>query len=330
MDIRLSHLPSLRARSYRGSVDHAAMAELLNRWFRAQGIEEVASVAEIGHNYSHLENCDPATDMVMVEDADSRLVGYTRTDWWQVVDGPRKYAVFAKVDPDWSETKLPLALLEASQQRSREVAATHDVSCRQVLEGWAEDDSERVFVEAYLALGFEPVTHGAVMVRPHLDEIPPTVLPEGVEIRPVAENHLRQIWEADKQAFRDHWGYSEPTEEDWQRFLDFPHRDESLWKVAWAGDTVVGQVRSFINPEENDELGQKRGWTEFISTHRDWRKKGIATALICESLRELESRGMTEAALGVHVENPNGAFDLYESLGFEVTERSTTFQKPID
>lgn len=330
MDIDLSDLPDLTARPYRGPSDHAAMATMLNRWYRAIGTGEVATVEDLDHNYAHLENCDPSVDMVMVEDPDGRVVGYTRTDWWQVVDGERKYAVFAKVDPDWADSGLPLAMLSAAERHNRQIASSHHVTCPKVLEGWAEDDHERVMVESYLELGFSAITHGAVMVRPHLDDIPDVSLPAGVEIRPVQESHLRAIWEADKEAFRDHWGYSEPSEEDWDRFLSFPHRDESLWKVAWADDVVVSQVRTFINDAENTELGQKRGWTEFISTHRDWRGRGIASALICESLQELKLRGMNDAALGVHVENPNGAFRLYESLGYKVVERSTTFQKRID
>ena len=42
-----------------------------------------------------------------------------------------------------------------------------------------------------------------------------------------------------------------------------------MWKIAWAGDMVVGEVKSFINPEENKEMGYLRGYTEFISTHAD-------------------------------------------------------------
>ena len=44
----------------------------------------------------------------------------------------------------------------------------------------------------------------------------------------------------------------------------------------------------------------------------------MAKALICQSLRVLRDRGMHEAALGVHTENPTGAFQLYLSLGYEV------------
>jgi mycothiol synthase len=329
MDIDLSSLPDLRARGYRGPVDHRAMADLVNRWYRAVGTEDVSTPEEFDHNYAHLENCDPDTDMVLVETHDGRLVGYTRSDWWQVEGGERKYAVFAKLDPDWQDTALACALLKAAVEHGVLNAAGHDVDCSKVLEGWAAD-VEEVLRDAYLALGFTPVTYGAMMVRPHLDAIPDLTLPEGLQVRPVEEADLRTIWEADHEAFRDHWGYTERTEEDWERFVGFPHRDETLWKIAWEGDRVVGQVKSFINEAENAELGHLRGWTEFISTHRDWRKRGVASALICESLKELKARGMTEAALGVHTENPTGAFRLYESLGFEVRESYTTFHRPAD
>ena len=141
---------------------------------------------------------------------------------------------------------------------------------------------------------------------------------------------VAEFWEADVEAFRDHWGSAEPSEERYQQFLAFPYRDESLWKVAWNGNEIVGQVRSFINPEENEEFGRARGYAEFISTDRQWRKRGVATALICESLRTLRERGMTEAGLGVHTENPTGAYSLYLGLGFELTETYLTYRKPID
>lgn len=328
MDIDLSALPELRARPYRGASDHPAMAEMITRWCRASGIDEIATAADLDHNYAHIENCDPDTDMVMVETNSGRLVGYTRTDWQQEVEGPRKYAVFAKIDPDMRGTDLPLALLTAGRGRAQAIAVTDGVDCPKLFEG-SVSDHEPDLRQAYQALGFTPVTYGATMVRPNLDDVPDATLPVGLEIRPVEESHLRAIWEADKEAFRDHWGYAEPSEEDYLRFLEFPHRDESLWKVAWDGDGVAGQVRSFINADENAEFGQQRGWTEDISTRRDWRKQGVARALICASLRELKQRGMTDAALGVHTENPTGAFQLYESLGYAVTDRYTTFQLPI-
>ena len=105
--------------------------------------------------------------------------------------------------------------------------------------------------------------------------------------------------------------------------------DVSLWKVAWAGDQIVGQVKSFVNDEENAARGYRRGYTEYISTHRDWRNRGIASALLAMSLREIRDRGMTEAMLGVDTNNPGGALHVYTRLGFEVQKYDAVYTKPF-
>ena len=197
-----------------------------------------------------------------------------------------------------------------------------------VLEAWAGNRNEAA-TALIGAAGYEPVTYMAEMVRPSVDDLPDHALPEGVEIRPARDEDLRAIWEADMDAFRDHWGYVEPTEAGYERFLAFPYNDLSLWKIAWDDEGVAGQVKSFIDTAQNDEFDRKRGWTEAISTSRRWRRRGVAKALIVESIRELADRGMTEVALGVHTENPNGAYDLYESLGYEVVGTWTTYRKPL-
>ena len=169
----------------------------------------------------------------------------------------------------------------------------------------------------------------AQMVRPTVDDLPDHRLPAGLEIRPVRDEDIRTIWEADMEAFRDHWGYVEPTEQWYKQFISFPYMDTSLWKIAWDDEGVAGQVKSFIDSVQNEAHGRKRGWTEQISTSRRWRRRGVAKALIVESIRELAARGMTEVALGVHTENPNGAYQLYESLGYEVVQTWTTYRKPF-
>jgi ribosomal protein S18 acetylase RimI-like enzyme len=39
--------------------------------------------------------------------------------------------------------------------------------------------------------------------------------------------------------------------------------------------------------------------------------------------------GMEETALGVDVQNPHGALRLYESVGYHVDRRHTTYRKPL-
>ena len=55
--------------------------------------------------------------------------------------------------------------------------------------------------------------------------------------------------------------------------------DTGLWVVAWDGDEIAGVVQNWIWPEENEQLGVKRGWLEHISVRRPWRRRGLARAL---------------------------------------------------
>ncbi|MFW2334367.1 GNAT family N-acetyltransferase, partial [Ilumatobacter sp.] len=92
---------------------------------------------------------------------------------------------------------------------------------------------------------------------------------------------------------------------------------------------IVGQVKSYINVATNEQLGIRRGHSENIATHHDWRNRGIAGALLAMSLRELRDRGMTEAALNVDTGNPGGALHLYSGVGFEPVGHLAVYVKPV-
>jgi len=49
-----------------------------------------------------------------------------------------------------------------------------------------------------------------------------------------------------------------------------------------------------------------------------------------QSLGAVRGGGMTEAALSVLTENLQGAFRLYESVGFRIVRTWTTMYKPLD
>ena len=180
--------------------------------------------------------------------------------------------------------------------------------------------------------GYQPIRYFHEMVRPTLDNIPDFPLPEGLEVRPVQPDHYRKIWDASNEAFRDHWGFSEPTEEDYQAWLgDKSIFQPQLWQVVWdvASDQIAGQVRTFIDHGQNAKFNRKRGYTEFISVGRPWRKRGVARALIIRSLLVQKEQGMTQSALGVDSENPSGATRVYEDCGFQVVKKNTIYRKPL-
>lgn len=322
-------LPSpYRSRPYRGRGDHPAMAEILGAYHLHSGDPERPTVAQMDVTYANLTNCDPATDIAIVETTDGTPIAYARSAWADTADG-RDCIVFAPTLPTHLARPLFTALVDGLEAHMRPWVADERVGRFRAFASHPgpglAPEGESAWLES---LGYEAAHWGASLVRPHLDEIPERALPDCIEVRRVTTDMLRTIFEAHHEAFRHEWGFSEPVEEDFTLFVDDPLRDESLWKVAWCGDVVVGQVKSYINTEENVEHDRLRGYTEEISVHADWRNRGIAGALLAMSLSELATRGMTEAALGVDTDNPGGALHLYTSLGFDLQSYEAVYEKP--
>ncbi len=312
-------------RKYRGPDDLAGMAALINARDERDGIggEHVTAEA-MADQYDHLQRSDPDTDLVVVEAGDGVIVGYARVQWDDWAEGSRSYWMVFEADPASPDTEA--AVIDWAEARAQAIADEQHAHDRR-LHAEAAVGSGRE--GALVARGLRPIRYFAVMVRPDLADIPDRVLPDGVTTRPVRDDHVRAIWEADIEAFRDHFGYVEQTETDWEKFRDTAKRGTELWQVAWAGDQVVGQVRTHENQGEADRLGRRRGWTEDISTRRSWRGQGVASALICNSLRQLRDLGFDEAALGADTQNLTGAFDLYAALGYKQVSLGAIYERQI-
>jgi mycothiol synthase len=319
--------PAVVIRHLRAPDDYAEMNRVANDVRASMGDVFTTSVAQMAAYYDGADRFVSRRDVVIVE-RDGRIVGYARTGLNVELSGLHIYEVVPFLDPALDPGTLFPFLLELMEGHARALAAAEDAPDR-VLETFGGDAApER---EAHiLAAGFTPVRHGYAMVRSHLEDLADAPLPAGLEIRDVRPEHLRPIYDAAVEAFRDAWGETEQTEADYQRFLtDSVESDSSLWRVAWDGDEVAGQVRSFINAEENERYGRLRGYTESISVRRPWRRRGLARALIAASFSLLRERGMTEAALGVDTENVTGALGVYERCGFLPVSRQTTYRKPL-
>ena len=299
------------------------MATLRNARVLRDGHGEYTRVSAMEEQYSHLQRCDPATDIIVAQCADE-VVGYARTTWDDTVEGVRDHWLIVEADP--AIAQLDEAMMSWCEERAQAVAATMTGARQLVTE--ALDGSSRQ--QQLVARGFSPLRYGAIMVRPTLADIPERPLPDGLTVRRVTEGALRAIWEADAEAFRDHRGYVEPTEQDWAMFCEAAGvQGTALWQVAWSSGEVVGQVRTYADPGDIELFGVRRAWTENISTRRAWRTQGVASALICASLRQLDELGFEQAILGVDTENPNGAFGLYESLGYAVVAMEAMYHRPI-
>ncbi|MGH2417237.1 MAG: GNAT family N-acetyltransferase [Candidatus Limnocylindria bacterium] len=326
-----SAIHGLVLRPYAGEADLPDLVRIQNAEWVADGLSYRETVAERAAWYRNASaQFDPARDVTIAE-IDGRPVGYTKRDWVDTHDGVREHRTGGAVDPDWRRRGIGTALLRDSELRSAALAASQPTE-RPLVIGCFTGDRNAGAVALARREGFEAARWFFDMERPAIDgdlpEIP--TLPEGIEVRPVEESQFRAIWRADIEAFRDHWGGGDESDEAFRRYQEAPDFDPSLWVVAWDGPEVAAACVNTIYREENASLAMKRGWLDSVFTRRPWRKRGLASALIARSLHVLAGRGMQVAALGVDADNPSGALRLYESFGFAVTERGTAWRKPLE
>ena len=287
------------------------------------------SVAGITNDWAPTSTFFPDRDLQALT-ADGRLVGLARHTWRErpaVVH--HRLEVFVR--PELRRQGLGSRLLDWAEARARESALEpHGLAADKPHQfGGAAPDTVAATGAFAAAQGFVPYRHHADMRQQLADPIRDVPVPAGLEVRPVLPEHHRAIYDADQEAFRDHWDHAEPVEGDFERFFGDPDNDTSLWQIAWDGDEVAGLVINGIIRHENEQTGEQVGWLDSVATRRPWRGRGVASALISRSLHVLRERGMEIAALGVDTENPTGALGLYESFGFRPTRTWTFYRKPF-
>jgi mycothiol synthase len=320
----------LELRPYRGEADLAAMVRVFNAANEEDRIEERQSVEALRNWVEHPSpHFDPASDIVMAE-VGGEVAGYGWTSWVDTSDGLREYATRGHMHPAWRRHGIGSAILGHNEARLRRLAAAHHSDRPRVFTAFAPERRPGA-VALLTGAGYEPVRYFFDMVRQTLDDIVVPELPDGLEVRPVAgRDQIRALFDADVEAFADHWGGFDASDSQFESWLTDPDFDPSLLVVAFDGEQIAGAVTNVINRHENEVLGRARGLLDGVFTRRPWRGRGLATALVARSLVLLRERGMTSAWLGVDADNPTGALGVYERAGFEVDLRSTAYRKPLE
>lgn len=320
-------ISGLRFRKQRGKPDDSPMVAVYNACANADDLDQVITEADLSAFRENPVNADPDLDSLVVEIA-GQVVGYSWMSHRLEDTGAEVHQHRGYVHPAWRRRGIGRALVERFWMRAAAVRLADSADAQRLLQTYLYEGepSARALMTG---LGYDPVRTFTHMLRSLAGPIPTFPLPQGVEIRPAGPQDRRPVWEAQREAFRDAWGYSPWTEDHYRRFTSFPHYDPDLWCVAWQGGRVVGSVLNYINYDENQRLRRQRGYTEDIAVARDWRGRGLASALIALSLERLRALGMTEAALVADSESPTGAQRLYRRLGYRSESRITMFRRQL-
>jgi mycothiol synthase len=310
--------PSLRLRPVQWS-DLEAVAQLIYDVCVADGDAIVAvTTDELKHEWE-TPGFDLERDAFLVKDGDGHIVGYE--EFFNEHEHVR-LRTDGYVHPDFKGRGIGTALLRTIEQRAREEIALAAPGVRVSLRS-TTDQRDTVGVDLHRNEGYQPLRYHWRM-EIVLDGAPskPT-FPEGIELRPfIKGEHDIPVWQAQNEAFRDHWGSHDVTLDEWKRSrFDDPEFDPTLWQIAWDGDQVAGF-----------SLNRYRmgiGWIRTLGVRRPWRKRGLGEALLLQSFGEFYNRGTKTIGLGVDAQNPTGATRLYQKVGMHAASEFVTYEKEL-
>ena len=125
-------------------------------------------------------------------------------------------------------------------------------------------------------------------------------------------SHVPQVAALEKICFADPWSEMSIASELQSLW--------SYWLVATEDDRVIGYVGSQSSIDEADIMN--------VAVHPDFRRRGVAEALIIRLVSDLKERGIHALLLEVRVSN-TPAITLYEKLGFsQVGRRKNYYHNP--
>ena len=214
------------------------------------------------------------------------------------------------------EDVIAWGMVCAQRSRSKEVPDTLDASCR-------DDDLRRIALLE--RQGFILQEMNTLRLSRNLnDPLPTPRLPEGFSIRSIeGEKEVDLIVTLHRAAF----GTSNMTREERLSIMRAPEYDPTLDLLVIAPDgRFAAYCTCSISSAENRVSGMRVGHTDPVATHPDFRRRGLACALLLRGSQLLKERGMELAMLGTSSENL-AMQKAAQAAGFRVYSKRIWFSK---
>lgn len=309
--------------------DAPAVAEMLNdsaellTGLRPETAKELSEDWQMpGFNLAHSTRvvCTP----------EGQVVGYMSV--WDIAPLPATIWTFARVHPAFEGLGIATALHQWGEERAREAITRVPGGAKVAMRAGAltQHEAGKAFL---LSHGFNRVRY---FFRMAIDlenkELPAAHWPNNVKVYGWDEVQdkvtLRDIVEADNEAFRDHWGFVEqPLDEmvtRWEHMLAHSSsHDPSAFFIAMDGDQIAGLSLCFMESQGQNNWG----YVDTLCVRRPWRKHGVGLALLLHTYQDFQKRGYVRMELHVDASSLTGATRLYERSGMYVAEQSESFEK---
>jgi mycothiol synthase len=156
--------------------------------------------------------------------------------------------------------------------------------------------------------------------------------PPGITIRTLdPEKDIPEFHAVLVDSFKDHWDPIAFTLEQTMHLLKRPGARPDLAFMAFDENGVcAGSTDCGIRDEFNKANGKAEGHVAVLGVRREFRRRGVARALLTRGLMGLRDAGMDSASLEVDADSPTGANKLYASVGFTERSRATVYEKVFE
>ncbi len=326
-------ITGLRFRRFRGVADYAPLAavhEGSREWDRIDSQsarERVPTAADLAGAFAETP---PGSPDILIAEVAGQVVGYNHVlHRWTEETGTRVYLHLGYLLPAWRGWGIGGAMLHWAQERIRAIERDERPAGPTTF-ATNVTSTEREASALMRQNGYTDVRRLSDMAAELPVELrrdlPSVSLPAGVALKPLEEAHHRAVYQAWKDAFAGMWTSTPESEDDYREFVadnvDGPGCDPTLYRIAWAGDQVVGLVFARVQ--------RGVGMIPEVAVRKAWQRHGIARCLMMSALQALQDCGITQARLFTDAADGQGARSLYEGLGFRDVKQHIFYRKPLN
>ncbi|HOU15569.1 MAG TPA: GNAT family N-acetyltransferase [Anaerolineae bacterium] len=251
---------------------------------------------------------NPQEHIRLWHDGAGKLVGYAMLGEdpafnWQILPA-YEWTGIEDEAWDWANT-----LVAELRRRDAELWGGPMVS------GARQDNAQRIaFLEQH---GFRYSGRFAEvnMLRFLDDPIAQSPVPDGFEVRALAETGETAQRAAAERAVWLPWTVGNVSDDDYAYFMRLPGYHRDLDVVAVAPDGIIAAyVNGWIDPVNRiGDFGP-------VGAVPEYRRRGLTRAALLENLRRMKAHGMERVCVSTGISN-TAARNLYESVGFRVVNQ---------
>ena len=172
----------------------------------------------------------------------------------------------------------------------------------------------RYFVEMKLAIGRLQV---------------PAIRQDNITSRQLAPGEAPLLTQLQNRCFAGSWGFNPNTEEEIAYRLNMQSRSPQDVILTYCGKHPIGYCWTLINSEENKSSKNNKGLIHMLGVDPDFRRQDMGKAILVNGLADLKAKGVDVVELTVDSQNL-AARSLYESVGFEMVDKTEWYEKVVN